>query len=41
MRGRVIGVLTLDRAGELFSRHGVKLYLEQALAKKELLRAQA
>ena len=29
----------LDRAGELFSRHGAKLYLDQVLAKKELLKA--
>ena len=29
----------LDRAGELFSRHGAKLYLDQVLAKKEILRA--
>jgi ATP/maltotriose-dependent transcriptional regulator MalT len=27
----------LDRAGELFSRHGAKLYLDQVLAKKEIL----
>jgi hypothetical protein len=26
----------LDRAGELFSRHGAKLYLDQVLAKKEI-----
>ena len=29
----------LDRAGELFSRHGAKLYLDQVLVKKEILRA--
>jgi tetratricopeptide (TPR) repeat protein len=29
----------LDRAGELFSRHGAKLYLDEVLAKKEILRA--
>jgi hypothetical protein len=29
----------LDAAGELFSRHGAKLYLDQVLAKKEILRA--
>jgi ATP/maltotriose-dependent transcriptional regulator MalT len=29
----------LDRAGELFSRHGATLYLDQVLAKKEILRA--
>ena len=29
----------LDRAGELCSRHGAKLYLEQVLAKKEILKA--
>ena len=29
----------LDRAGELFSRYGAKLYLDQVLAKKEILRA--
>ena len=29
----------LDRAGELFSRHGARLYLDQVLAKKEILRA--
>ena len=29
----------LDRAGELFSRHGAKLYLDQVLAKKEILKA--
>ena len=28
-----------DRAGELFSRHGAKLYLDQVLAKKEILKA--
>jgi len=27
----------LDRAGELFSRHGAKLYLDQVLAKKQQL----
>ena len=29
----------LDRAGELFSRHGAKLYLNRVLAKKEILKA--
>ena len=29
----------LDRAGELFSRHGAKLYLDQVLAKKQILQA--
>jgi len=29
----------LDRAGELFSRHGAKLYLDQVLAKKQILKA--
>ena len=29
----------LDRAGELFSGHGAKLYLRQVLAKKEILKA--
>ena len=29
----------LARAGELFSRHGAKLYLDQVLAKKQLLGA--
>ena len=29
----------LDTAGELFSRHGAKLYLDEVLAKKEFLRA--
>ena len=29
----------LDRAGELFSRYGAKLYLDQVLAKKQILRA--
>jgi tetratricopeptide (TPR) repeat protein len=29
----------LDRAGELFSRHGAKFYLDQVLAKKEILKA--
>ena len=29
----------LDAAGELFSRHGAKLYLDQVLAKKEFLKA--
>ena len=29
----------LDRAGELFSRQGAKLYLDQVLMKKEILRA--
>ena len=29
----------LDRAGQLFSRHGAKLYLDQVLAEKETLRA--
>lgn len=28
----------LDRAGELFSRYGVKRYFEQVLAKKEILK---
>ena len=29
----------LDRAGDLFSRHGAKLYLDQVIAKKEILKA--
>ena len=29
----------LDRAGELFSRHGAKLYLDQVLAKKQIFKA--
>ena len=29
----------LDRVGELFSRHGAKLCLDQVLAKKEILKA--
>lgn len=29
----------LEHAGELFSRHGTRLYLEQVLAKKEILKA--
>ena len=29
----------LDAAGELFARHGAKLYLDQVLAKKEILKA--
>ncbi len=29
----------LDGAGELFSRYGAKLYLDQVLAKKQILRA--
>jgi hypothetical protein len=29
----------LDRAGELFSRHGAKLYLDQVLAEKDILKA--
>jgi hypothetical protein len=29
----------LDRAGALFSQHGAKLYLDQVLAKKEILKA--
>ena len=29
----------LDRAGELFSHYGAKLYLDQVLAKKQILRA--
>ena len=29
----------VDRAGQLFSRHGAKLYLDQVLAKKEILKA--
>ncbi len=28
-----------DRAGELFSRFGAKLYLDQVLAKKQILKA--
>ncbi len=28
-----------DTAGELFSRHGAKRYLDQVLAKKQILRA--
>ena len=30
----------LDRAGELFSRHGAKLYLDQVLARKGILKPQ-
>jgi tetratricopeptide (TPR) repeat protein len=29
----------LDRAGELFAQHGAKLYLDQVIAKKEILKA--
>jgi hypothetical protein len=29
----------LDAAGELFAKHGAKLYLNQVLAKKEILKA--
>lgn len=29
----------LDVAGELFAKHGTKLYVDQVLAKKEILRA--
>ncbi len=29
----------LDAAGDIFSKHGVKLYLDQVLAKKEILKA--
>jgi hypothetical protein len=29
----------LDAAGELFAKHGAKLYLDQVLAKKEILKA--
>ena len=29
----------IDRAGELYSRHDAKLYLDRVLAKKEILRA--
>lgn len=29
----------LDVAGELFSRHGAKLYLSQVIAKKQILKA--
>ncbi len=29
----------LDRAGELFSRYGAKLYLDQVLARKQILKA--
>ncbi len=29
----------LDAAGELFARYGAKLYLDQVLAKKEILKA--
>ena len=29
----------LDRADELFSRYGAKLYLDQVLAKKQILKA--
>ena len=29
----------LDRASELFSRHNAKLYLDQVLAKREILKA--
>ena len=35
----MIGPAYVDRARELFSRHGAKLYLDQVLAKKEMLRA--
>jgi tetratricopeptide (TPR) repeat protein len=37
--GREQAMEYLDRAGELFSRHGTKLYLDQVLAKKEILKA--
>ncbi len=29
----------LDRAGELFSRHAAKLYLDQVLAKEQISKA--
>jgi len=29
----------LDAAGELFARHGAKLYLDQVIARKEILKA--
>jgi len=29
----------LDAAGELFARHGAKLYLDQVIAKKQILKA--
>jgi hypothetical protein len=29
----------LDRAATLFSKHGAKLYLDQVLAKKQILKA--
>ena len=29
----------IDRAGELFSRYGAKLYFDQVLAKKQILKA--
>jgi hypothetical protein len=29
----------LDAAGELYSRQGAKLYLDQVIAKKQILRA--
>jgi tetratricopeptide (TPR) repeat protein len=29
----------LDAAGELFAKHGAKLYLDQVIAKKEILKA--
>ena len=29
----------VDRAGELFSQYGAKLFLDQLLAKKEILKA--
>ena len=35
----MIGPAYLGRARELFSRHGAKLYLDQVLAKKDMLRA--
>jgi hypothetical protein len=39
-RGEIGASLThLDAAGELFARHEAKLYLEQVIAKKQLLRA--
>ena len=32
-------MICLDRAGELFSQHGAKFFLDQVIAKKEILKA--
>jgi len=34
-----LAMQNLDAAGELFNRHGAKLYLDQVLAKKQILKA--